>query len=79
MLQLKPPILTPLGLSPQCGNQEIPIRAISSFCSNEPSTETKSLQGNKSQDSTIQGTQRLAILNKEIQPTAYRPHKAMNG
>jgi len=45
---------------------------------NEPSMETKSLQGNKSQDSTIQGTQRLATLNKETQPTANHPHKATN-
>jgi hypothetical protein len=50
---------------------------------NEPSTETTSLQGNKSQDSTrqlsTQGTQWLAILNKETQLTANHPHKATNG
>jgi hypothetical protein len=46
---------------------------------NEPSTETKSLQSNKPRDSTIQGTQRLTILNKETQPTANHPYKATNG
>jgi hypothetical protein len=50
---------------------------------NEPSTETKSLQDNKSQGSTrqlsIQGTQRLATLNKETQPMKNHPHKATNG